>query len=123
MAVNAQVFGVEVRSVEHDVVGSQELSLGHDFEAQPQDMATVDGIGIRVVDLEGGDGAAYAIETLLIISLLLVGFAEELCARWHSIPRREETARWLEKIPSRRRSEDGGSFDLERLAQRSDCYS
>ena len=120
MAVNAQVLGVEVRSVEQDVVGSQELSLGHDFEAQSQNMAAVNRIGIRIVDLEGGDGAAYAIETLLIVSFLLVGFAEELCARWGSISRREETARWFKKTPSRGRGEDGGSFDLERLAQRSD---
>jgi len=120
VAVNAQVFGVEIRSVEHDVVRSQELTLGHDFEAQTEDMATINGIGIRIVDLEGGDGAAYAIEALLIVSFLLVGFAEELCARWGSISRREKTARRLEKTPSRRRGEDGGCFDLERLAQRSD---
>lgn len=120
MAVNAQVFGVEVWSVEHDVVGAQELALGHDFEAQPEDVAAINRIGIRVVDLEGGDGAADAIETLLIVSLLLVGFGEKLCARWGCFSRREETARWFKKTPSGRRGEDGGSFDLERLAQRSD---
>lgn len=74
--MDAQVFGIEVWPVEHDVVREQELALGHDFEAQAKDMPSVNCIGIRVLDLESSDRAAYAIKTLLAIRFLFVGFAQ-----------------------------------------------
>lgn len=74
--MDAQVFGIEVWPVKHDIVREQELALGHDFEAQAKDMPSVNCIGIRVLDLESSDRAAYAIKTLLVICFLFVGFAQ-----------------------------------------------
>jgi hypothetical protein len=78
MPMDAQVRRVEVGAVEHDVVRLEKLAAGHGLEAQAEDVAAVDGIGVRVADLEGGDGGADAVEALLDVGSLPLGLAEEL---------------------------------------------
>lgn len=80
MSVDADVLGVEVWSVEHNVVGWQELALGHYFETQAKNMAAVDCVRIGVMNFERCDRATGTITTLLNESLLLIGFADEFCA-------------------------------------------
>lgn len=71
MTVNAEMGGLKVRAVEHDVVWCEKLAAGHDFETKPEHMATIDGIGIWVADLEGCDGRTDSVETLLLVCLVL----------------------------------------------------
>lgn len=68
---------VGVRAVQHNVVGLQELAARHDLEAQAEHVSAIDGVGIGIVDLEGGDGGGDAVEALLVVGLLLLGAGEE----------------------------------------------
>lgn len=77
VAVDAQVRRVGVGPVEHDVVGLEELAAEHDLEAQAEDVAAVDGVGVRVADLECRDGRADAVEALLDVGFLPLSLAEE----------------------------------------------
>lgn len=52
----AAAVGVGVGPVEHDVVGAQEVALGHDLEADAEDVPAIDGVGVWVVDFKGGYG-------------------------------------------------------------------
>ncbi|KAJ2968983.1 hypothetical protein NQ176_g8906 [Zarea fungicola] len=63
--------GVGVGPVEHDVVGAQEVALGHDLEADSEDVPSIDGVGVRVVDFKGSYGRGYAICALLHVGRLL----------------------------------------------------
>lgn len=60
--MDAEVLGAGVGTVEHDVVGPEKATLGQDLEAQSEDVAAVHGVGVWIVDLEGGDGAADTVE-------------------------------------------------------------
>lgn len=78
MAVDTEAAAVRVRSVQHDIVGSDELGPGHDLEAKSEDVPAIHGVRIRVVDLEGGDGGARAVEALLFVGALLCEARDEL---------------------------------------------
>ena len=79
MAVNTQVTapGTRVRAVEEDIIGPQELGAADDFDAQAENGAAVDGIGVRVLDAESGDGGAGAVKALLIVCFLCCGMGCE----------------------------------------------
>lgn len=55
----------------------QELALGHYFESQAQNMASIDCIGIGIMDFERCDGATRAVKVLLCVGFLLFGLAED----------------------------------------------
>lgn len=65
------------RAVQHNIVRLQELAARHDFEAQAEHVSAIDGIGVGIVDLEGGDGGGDSVEALLVVGLLLLGAGEE----------------------------------------------
>lgn len=95
MSVYAKVFVARVGPIQHNIVGTQELALGHDLEAKTEHVAAVDGIWVWIVDLEGGDGAADAIETLLDVGALLFRFGQDLGARGIGGPGSRQGG-WLE---------------------------
>src|SRR5690606_8451939 len=66
-----------VRPVQEDVVGAQEAGAAGDFDADAQDGAAVDGVRVRVLGAEGGEGGAGAVEALLVVGLLEGGLGEE----------------------------------------------
>lgn len=68
---------VGIRAVQHNVVRLQELAARHDLETQAEHVSAIDGIGVGIVDLEGGDGGGDPVETLLVVGLLLLGAGEE----------------------------------------------
>lgn len=121
MAVDAKVFGTGVGAVEHDVVGPQKLASGHDFESQAEDVPTVNSMRVGVMDLEGGDGAADAMEALLDVGALLVGLGEELFAGRVRSSEVVGDGRWLENGMGRGSGKNGRGFDLEVLAQGGSC--
>ena len=80
MSMHSQVCRVGEGPIQHDVVGFQELTARHGFEAQTKDMATVDGAGVWVLDFEGGDRACDAVDTLLEVGSLFRSVVEEVGA-------------------------------------------
>ncbi|KUI62125.1 hypothetical protein VP1G_11335 [Cytospora mali] len=60
-----------IRPVQEDIVRPYELGPRHDLNAHAQDVAAVHGVGVRVAHAEGGDAGAGAVQTLLIVRLLL----------------------------------------------------
>lgn len=78
MSMDAKMAGVGVGTIEHDIVGSQEARFGHDFEAKAEDLASIDGVGVWVADLEGGDAGAHAVEVELVMGLLSIEAGDEL---------------------------------------------
>lgn len=69
--------GVRVRAVEHDIVGAEEAGLGHDLEAEAEDLAFIDGVGVGIADLEGGYAGCGSVEVELIMSFLGISAGEE----------------------------------------------
>ncbi len=61
MAMDTEIAAVRVGSVQHDIIGSDELGFGHDFETKAEDVPTVDGVRIGIADLERRDGGARAV--------------------------------------------------------------
>lgn len=71
--VDAQgAAALAVRPVEEHVVGADELGARHGLDAHAEDLAAVDGVGVRVAHLEGGDAGAGAVQALLLVGLLLL---------------------------------------------------
>ena len=92
-----------IRPVEQDVVRTQKFGAADDLDAQAEDGAGVDGMGIGVARAKSGEGRAGAVEALLVVGELGIGAGEEglVLAR-----RRDEGA-------GGGRGEDGGCLDAE----------
>jgi len=75
--VPAPAATAAVWAVEEDVVRAQELGAADDLDAQAQDGAGVDGVGVWVARTKGGEGCAGAVEALLVVGELGVGAGEE----------------------------------------------
>lgn len=63
--------------VEEDVVRAQKLGAADDLDAQPENGAVIDRVGIWVTRAKGGEGCAGAVEALLVVGELGVGAGEE----------------------------------------------
>lgn len=122
MAMNTQVSRVSVRSIEHDVVWSSELGAGHDFDANAENAASINGIWVGVFDLERRYGCASSVETLLVVRVLGFGSGEDLVA--DGLGFRGECNRaaflvvFLEGVSYRIGRDEGCGLDLQFLLQR-----
>ena len=84
MPMNAQEIGAEKGLVEEDVVGLDEFSGAGYVDAEAEDVAAVNGVGVGILDAEGGDACAGAVEVLLCVGALRGRCCEE---EWRSIYR------------------------------------
>lgn len=79
VAVDSEVAQIAIRPVQHNIVRADKPRLGHDLEAQTQNVAPIYGVWVRVAYLQRRNGGARAVETLLLMGHLLIRFLEELC--------------------------------------------
>lgn len=105
--------GIGEGAVEHQVVGTKELAARHDLEAQGEHVAAVDGVGIRIMDLEGGNGVAEAVDGLLDVRAL-EGTARGKRSR---TSRGRRGGRGEEMAAGGIAGENGGALQLEGAAQ------
>lgn len=77
MAMDAQEISTGNGLVEEDVVGLDEFSGAGYVDAEAEDVAAVNGVGVGILDAEGGDACAGAVEIFLCVGALRGGCCEE----------------------------------------------
>lgn len=77
MAMNTQQFRASPWFVQHNVIRLDELSHARHVDSNPQYIAPVHSVGIRVLHAESGYACAGAVEVLLFVCTLRCGCCEE----------------------------------------------
>lgn len=67
MAVDTQGRAGGEWFVEHDVVRAEKFALRGDFDAERKDAARIDSGRVWIVDMEGGDGRAEAVQVRQVV--------------------------------------------------------
>jgi hypothetical protein len=85
MSMYPQQFGIRERLVEHNVIRTNELPGAGDIDSQSKDIAAVDGVWIRIADLEGRYAGADTVKVFAIVGDLRGGGGEKrgcVCGGW-----------------------------------------
>jgi hypothetical protein len=85
MSMYSQQFGIRERLVEHYVVRTNEFPCAGDIDSQSKDIAVVDGVWIRIADLEGCYAGADTVEVFAIMGDLRGEGSEKrgcVCGGW-----------------------------------------